>query len=31
MSKNVDLTSKEWCDLDFEGRNKSYGAYDLRF
>ena len=21
---------KEWCDLVFEGRNKSYGAYDLR-
>ena len=26
----IDLTSKEWCDLVFEGRNKSYGAYDLR-
>ena len=30
MAKNVDLTSKEWCDLVFEGRNKSVGAYALR-
>ena len=30
MAKNVDLTSKEWCDLVFEGRNKSLGAYALR-
>lgn len=30
MSKEVDLTSKEWCDLIFEGRNKEYGAYVLR-
>lgn len=22
MSKNVDLTSKEWCDLVFEGKTK---------
>ena len=29
MSK-VDLKSKEWCELVFEGRNKAYGAYDLR-
>lgn len=29
MSK-VDIISREWCDLVFEGRNKSYGAYDLR-
>ncbi|MDR1730252.1 MAG: energy transducer TonB [Prevotellaceae bacterium] len=29
MSK-IDLTSKEWCDLVFEGRNKKYGAYKLR-
>ena len=27
---NVDLTSKEWCDLVFEGKNKDYGAYVLR-
>lgn len=30
MAKNVDLTSREWCDLVFEGRNKSFGAYVLR-
>ncbi len=29
MSK-VDIISQEWCDLVFEGRNKTYGAYDLR-
>lgn len=29
MSK-VDIISQEWCDLVFEGRNKGYGAYDLR-
>lgn len=29
MSK-VNLTSREWCELVFEGRNKSYGAYNLR-
>ena len=27
MSKNVDLTSKEWCDLVFEGKNKAFGGY----
>lgn len=26
----VDLLSKAWCDLVFEGRNKDYGAYVLR-
>lgn len=26
----VDIISREWCDLVFEGRNKSYGAYELR-
>ena len=30
MAKNVDLTSKEWCDLVFDGLNKEYGAYTLR-
>lgn len=30
MSKSVDLSSKEWCDLVFEGKNKEYGAYTLR-
>lgn len=29
MSK-VDLKSRDWCELVFEGRNKEYGAYDLR-
>ena len=27
---NIDLASKEWCDLVFEGRYKDYGAYALR-
>ncbi|OUP07489.1 energy transducer TonB [Mediterranea sp. An20] len=26
----LDLTSREWCDLIFEGRNKEYGAYKMR-
>lgn len=30
MSKEVDLSSKEWCDLIFEGKNKEFGAYTLR-
>lgn len=30
MSKNVDLSSKEWCDLIFEGKNKDFGAYQMR-
>lgn len=29
MSK-VDLASREWCELVFEGRNKEYGAYRHR-
>lgn len=29
MSK-VDLISRQWCDIVFEGRNKEYGAYRLR-
>ena len=29
MSK-VDLKSRDWCELVFEGRNKEYGAYELR-
>ena len=29
MSK-IDLVSREWCDLVFEGRNKDYGAYRMR-
>lgn len=27
---NIDLTRDSWCDLIFDGRNKSYGAYKLR-
>lgn len=30
MAKNVDLTSREWRDLIFEGKNKDFGAYVLR-
>ena len=30
MAKDVDLSSKEWRDLVFEGKNKDYGAYQLR-
>lgn len=26
----IDLISREWCDLIFTGRNKSYGAFKLR-
>jgi len=28
--KDVNLNAEEWCDLVFEGRNKEYGAYELR-
>ena len=28
--RSVDLVSREWCDLVFEGRNRLYGAYRLR-
>lgn len=30
MAKDVDLSSKEWRDLVFEGKNKDFGAYELR-
>lgn len=30
MARDVDLSSKEWTDIIFEGRNKDYGAYELR-
>jgi len=30
MAKDVDLTSKEWRDIVFEGKNKEFGAYVLR-
>ena len=30
MAKDVDLSSKEWRDIVFEGKNKDFGAYTLR-
>ena len=30
MAKDVDLTSKEWCDIVFEAKNKDLGAYVMR-
>ncbi len=30
MAQDVDLSSKEWRDIVFEGKNKEYGAYILR-
>lgn len=30
MAKDVDLTSREWRDIVFEGKNKEYGAYEMR-
>ncbi len=30
MAKDINLNSDAWCDLIFEGKNKSYGAYYLR-
>ena len=30
MAKDVDLSSKEWTDVIFEGKNKEFGAYQLR-
>ena len=30
MGKDVDLSSREWCDLVFEGKNKEFGAYEMR-
>lgn len=30
MAKDVDLTSKEWRDIVFEGKNKDFGAYKMR-
>ncbi|MCM1532735.1 MAG: energy transducer TonB [Ruminococcus flavefaciens] len=30
MAKDVDLSSKEWTDIVFEGKNKEYGAYVMR-
>jgi len=30
MAKDVDLSSDEWRDIVFEGKNKDFGAYELR-
>lgn len=30
MAKDVDLSSPEWTDIIFEGKNKEFGAYQLR-
>lgn len=30
MAKGVNLTSQEWRDIVFEGKNKQFGAYQLR-
>ena len=30
MKNSVNLNSTEWCDVIFEGKNKSYGAFELR-
>lgn len=30
MGKEINLNSSEWRDIVFEGKNKSYGAYQLR-
>lgn len=30
MAQNIKLNSTEWCDLVFDGKNKGYGAYQLR-
>ncbi|VBB45266.1 TonB family domain-containing protein [uncultured Paludibacter sp.] len=30
MAREINLTSNEWCNIIFEGKNKEYGAYLLR-
>ncbi|MDE7120102.1 MAG: TonB family protein, partial [Muribaculaceae bacterium] len=30
MAKDVDLSSKEWTDIVFDGKNKEFGAYKMR-
>ncbi len=30
MARQVNLSSREWCDLVFEGKNKDFGAYVIR-
>jgi protein TonB len=30
MAKDINLTSQQWNDIIFEGKNKGYGAYEMR-
>ncbi|MFV0471582.1 MAG: energy transducer TonB [Paludibacteraceae bacterium] len=30
MAREINLTSQEWCNIIFEGKNKEYGAYEIR-
>ena len=30
MAKELNLSSREWCDIVFEGKNKDFGAYVIR-
>ena len=30
MATHINLSSREWCDLVFEGKNKDFGAYVIR-
>ena len=30
MATQINLSSREWCDLVFEGKNKDFGAYVIR-
>ena len=30
MAREVNLSSREWCDLVFDGKNKDFGAYVIR-
>lgn len=30
MANEINLSSREWCDLVFEGKNKDFGAYIIR-
>jgi len=30
MAKDINLTSQQWNDIIFEGKNKDYGAYEMR-
>ena len=30
MAKDINLNAADWCEMVFEGKNKSYGAYTMR-